>query len=248
MPDLTLDKLLIFVFAITPGLFSMQLYALWHPGQKREWGSALLEILTYSSLNFVPWFPWIARLIQPGYAAAHPPELCLAFLLICLLSPTLLTTVFSLLRWYILPKLGMDHPTRTAWDHYIRRHRTFFVLAYLKGGEMIGGLYAERSYASAFPVDPELYVQEVWQVDKDGRFLEAVPASLGTVIRLSECKTIEFFKVEVEPDVTQGSAPVRAAGQVNPSAAPGGGAGAGGQAVQPNPPAAGGNGSGKAAV
>jgi Family of unknown function (DUF6338) len=248
MPDLNLDKLLVFLFFVTPGFFACRVFALWHPGDKKDWGSSLTEAISYSSVIFTVWFVWLMRLTRPQYAVEHPWEVLAAIIVVCFVSPVLLAGAAYYLRTQVLPRYGMDHPTRTGWDRFIRTHKHFFVLAQKKGGEMLGGLYAENSFASTYPVDPELYLQQLWRVDENGRFIEPVPGSLGTVIRAADFEFIEFFQVEVSTDATGDPTALRAAGPAV-TLPPGGSAGkADPGSEQPNPSAAGGNGSVPATV
>ena len=69
---------------------------------------------------------------------------------------------------------------------------------HLKNGRMVGGYYGAKSYATAYPQAQEVYVEEVYRVDENGKFVEAVSGTMGMVIRQSECERLEFLVVEEE--------------------------------------------------
>lgn len=45
-------------------------------------------------------------------------------------------------------------------------------------------------------MEKEIFVEEVWRVDKLGRFKEKIQGTDGMIIRYSDCERMEFFKVE----------------------------------------------------
>jgi hypothetical protein len=228
MPTFTLEQLILFLFAVTPGFFAIQVYSLWYPNQKREGGTSWIDLVCYSLVVFVIWSWWIFRLIEPGHVAQNPFEFITASVLICFLTPAGLARTMYWLRAKKFPMwFGMDHPTRTGWDHFIKNNHQFFVLCRLKSDDMIGGLFAGDSYATTYPIEPEIYIEQLWAITEQGVFLKPKDGSLGTVIRIAECKTIEFFKVELnenEERATDSLREGRAATSDSPP--PGGGAGA----------------------
>lgn len=196
-PDFSGDKLTLFLFAVLPGLIAIQVYNLCSPPQKKELTSQILEAVSYSIINMVIWWSWIAQLYKskiediPFYAP----------LVICLLSPIVLAYSWYWLRTGWLHRLlRLDHPTPKGWDYFIRRHHHFWVLFHLKNGKRFGGYFGDNSYSSTFPHDPELYVEQVWRVDERGEFIEMVDRTIGSVVRQSDCELIEFFSPSGESE------------------------------------------------
>jgi|GEM_PF-4379649 len=115
--------------------------------------------------------------------------------IVCAVSPTILASVWYRFRksGWAHQKLGLDHPTPRGWEFFLTQAGCFFVLFHLKNGKMVGGFYGPKSYASTYPQEPEIYVQEVWRVDETGAFVQKVTDSLGLVIRQSEWERIEFL-------------------------------------------------------
>ncbi len=190
------DKWLIILFTIIPGFIANRVYALWCPGAKQDWEKMLVEFVAYSLVNLLFWLPWVIPLATTSPDRIDYWEVWAAALLVCLVSPTILATLWYkarskwLHRWF-----GLDHPIPRAWDHFIQKHHHYFVLFTLKGGKKMGGYFGLNSYASAFPQDPEIYVEAVCRVNGDGEFAEWVPGSLGAVVRQSEWELIEFLEI-----------------------------------------------------
>jgi hypothetical protein len=197
MPELNIEKLVFFLFAVLPGFIAMQVYGLQCPLAKRDWGNSLVEVVTYSLINLTIWLFWVLRLVRMPFAEVNVLELVAAIVCVCFISPILLSLGWYWLRTSYLHKtLRMDHPTPRGWDHFVKANHEFWVLFHWKNGKVSGGYFGENSYASTFPQDPEIYVEEMYHVNDRGELVEIVENTLGAVVRLSECERVEFLKVE----------------------------------------------------
>jgi len=199
MPDLSIEKLIFFLFAVLPGFIAMQVYGLKCPTAKRDWGNSLIEVITYSLINLTIWLWWVLRIVRTPFKELDALELTAAIICVCFASPTLLALGWYWLRTsYLHRKLKMDHPTPRGWDHFVKEHHEFWVLFHLKDGKMLGGYFGDNSYAATFPQEPEICVEEIWRVNDRGEFVEIVEDTLGGVIRISECQRVEFLRVRME--------------------------------------------------
>ena len=70
--------------------------------------------------------------------------------------------------------------------YYVRFHR--------KDGKDLGGYFGENSFAEASPDGQEIYVEEVWRLDEDGRFIERIERTKGAIVNREDCELIEFFE------------------------------------------------------
>jgi hypothetical protein len=199
MSGIAPDKLIWVVIFLVPGLVAKWFYSMRHPGDKREWEKILLELLAYSLFNSALW-SW---LLIP--LAKTPPEqwewwyVSLVGVVVCFISPAVLGMVWAWLRAnWLHRRFGFDHPTARGWDYFLTHHRQFWVLFHLKNGKMLGGFFGERSYASTFPQEPEIYVEEVWRVNEIGQFVEKVPGTAGAVVRQNDWERVEFFEIKLE--------------------------------------------------
>ena len=55
-----------------------------------------------------------------------------------------------------------------------------------------------QSFASSYPSDEDLYLEQVWQTTSDGAFVEPIPDSGGALVSRSECEYIQFIKLSRE--------------------------------------------------
>ena len=45
------------------------------------------------------------------------------------------------------------------------------MIIHLKDGRRIGGRFDENSSASSFPAKEQIYIEEVWELDESGKFI-----------------------------------------------------------------------------
>jgi hypothetical protein len=71
-----------------------------------------------------------------------------------------------LLRWL----LGRE-PAPRAWDDYFSARPTTYLRVRTTDGTFLAGLFAGRSYAAGFPHDPDLLLEEAWELSEDGELV-----------------------------------------------------------------------------
>jgi hypothetical protein len=149
---------------------------------------SLLEAIVYSSFNFLVLIGLFDLL-----KSVHP---VLAYAVIFILCPILWP-----LAVYQIAKIRAikTRITPTSWDHYFNLGEDCFVLIHMKTDDMIGGLYSVNSFASSYPEKEDLYLEELWKVDEDGKFEEKIPYTKGLLVNFEEIKYIEFFKLDGTP-------------------------------------------------
>jgi hypothetical protein len=86
------------------------------------------------------------------------------------------------------------HPMPKPWDYVFSKGEAFWVIVHLKDGRRIGGRYDTNSFSSSFPADEQIYLEEVWRLDKSGRFIAKVQDSHGLIISGKDFEAIEFFQ------------------------------------------------------
>ncbi len=70
------------------------------------------------------------------------------------------------------------------------------MLIHLHSGKLIGGLYYEESFASSYPENKDLYLKEVWKINKQGEFIEKVEDTAGLLISYDMIEYIELFNLK----------------------------------------------------
>lgn len=193
----TLPLLSLLVF---PGIVSMQVYRLLMPAKGLDWGNALAEGMFYSTVNLALTLPVTLPLHYFKVYQSYPflyAIVGLVVLLICpIVWPWLLCKAFHSKRLMV----GLQVPFPTAWDYFFDKRLPLFVLIHLNGGQMIGGYYGGDSYATSHPNEGDLYLQAVYKVDHDGKFLSPIEGTKGLLIRKDQYMYLKTFDVPVQKE------------------------------------------------
>jgi hypothetical protein len=86
------------------------------------------------------------------------------------------------------------HPIRKPWDYVFGKREPFWVIVHLHGGQRIGGRFDVESFASSDPADEQIYLEAVWVLDEQDRFLRPVDGSRGIIIMKEEIRAVELFE------------------------------------------------------
>ena len=196
MQGLSPDAIPLFLLILVPGFIAMKVYGLLVPARERDWGAATIEVFSYGSLNLGLWW-WLVLLVHRGeFPSTRPLLFALGTVWILVASPLLLAILAWRLRRIRFAMRWITHPLPTAWDFFFASRQPCWILFELKNGKRFGGFFGEQSFASSFPAAPDLYVQDVWRVDKFGRFGERVPGNMGMIVRRDDCHHMQFFIAE----------------------------------------------------
>lgn len=196
MPDLTIERLQLFLLVVMPGIIAIKVYDLFYPPEKRDFGSSLMEAAAYGLINLAVWIVPLFYINQKEWIENHPFWYAGCSILFLVVSPILLALLTAKVRNFKWVAKHLGYPTRTAWDEFFRRRQECWILFYLKNGMMVGGYFGEHSYATTYPQPPEIYVEEVYRVDDVGEFVEIVEGTKGMLIRSADCERVEFLAVK----------------------------------------------------
>jgi hypothetical protein len=67
------------------------------------------------------------------------------------------------------------------------------MLIHLKDGSLLGGQVGSNSYAGLYPDSGNIYMEKTWKVSEEGQFEEAIPDSLGAILRADDYDFVELF-------------------------------------------------------
>ena len=187
------DKLALFLIFFVLGFISIKVYDLLVPGETRDFTKSLLEAVSYSTLNFAALF-WLIATIQTGdFYQRHFILYSLSVAAIMVVVPACWPLVFlGVSAWRPIGK-HIVHPIQKPWDYVFGKHEPFWILVHLKNGEKIGGRFGLGSFASSNPADEQIYLEEIWVLDDDDRFVVPVEDSRGIIIMNNEIRAVEFF-------------------------------------------------------
>lgn len=190
----SVNKLALFLIFFLPGFISMKVYDLIVPGEPRDASKSLLEAITYSTLNFAALF-WLIAIVQTGnFYRDHFILYSLSVVAIMVVVPVCWPFAFlKLSTWRPVAKHFVN-PIRKPWDYVFGKRTPFWIIVHLQNGQKIGGRFDTESFASSNPADEQIYLEEVWVLDEEGRFLNQVERSRGIIIMKDEIRAVEFFE------------------------------------------------------
>jgi hypothetical protein len=188
------DKLTLFLIFFLPGFISMKVYGLMVPGEPRDFSKAVLEAISYSTLNFAVLF-WLIIFIHTGdFYHRHLIWYSLSVAIIMVVVPACWPFVYLRLSTWPFIARHFVHPIRKPWDYVFGKREPFWIIVHLQSGQKIGGRFDIGSFASSDPADEQIYLEEVWVLDDGGRFLSPVKRSRGIIIMQGEIRAVEFFE------------------------------------------------------
>jgi len=75
-----------------------------------------------------------------------------------------------------------------AWVYFFGRGKSCFMLCRLKNGK-----------SSSFPHPRDIYLEQTWLTDAEGRLSAPMPGSTGVLVSFDECELVEFFEATPQP-------------------------------------------------
>jgi hypothetical protein len=183
----TIELILRFV---VPGFISLKIWGLIHPSPKLLLSESLIEVIIFSCFSYASTI-WLYSLLKetPFIVVYYLTVIIISFLWPILFKFILNIKLFKKIKISLIPK---------SWDYFFSKRELCFMLIHLNNGKMIGGLYGIDSFASSYPEKEDLYLQEVWKIDSEGKFIEKILGSKGLLVNHSLIEYIELF------DVTEG--------------------------------------------
>jgi len=194
------DTFALFIAVVVPGVVAAKVYALLVPSDARNWSDDLIEIATYGFITYGLFF-WAYHLVTTGsFPRDHPVVATLFTLLLVTVPPALLALLAFKVRqsWWVGIATWLHVPVTeqepTAWDYFFSEKRPVMVLAYLRSGDVVGGLYRAKSNASAYPHPQQIYLEEIWELDEPtSAFLHPIADTAGCILNHDDIEKLYFF-------------------------------------------------------
>lgn len=165
----------------------------------------LFRAIAWSLLLYAAASPWLLRLAHrlANGSRIWPWEPIIGLSMIEFVAPIELGLAVVAIRraeWF---KSRMSQLTRldsriTSWDFAFSTQGPFFVRAKLRTGERVGGLFRDRSLASAYPEAQDVFIEQAWRLAQDGTPDQPVPGSRGLLLRQDDVEVLEFIELEVD--------------------------------------------------
>ena len=187
------EKILLFLVFILPGFISLIIYDYLIPSAKRDFSKSVIEIVCFSTLNFIV-LSFIIYLniryeFYINYWCFFYPSLLIVFIIMPALWPIIFIK-FSNTKFF---KKYFIHPIAKPWDYFFGKKEAAWVIVHLKNGKMIGGKYFSDSFASSYPDKEQIYLEEVWKLDPNGVFISKIERTKGIIIIGDDISSVEFF-------------------------------------------------------
>lgn len=193
-----MNSLFIFVLLFIPGFVSIKVYDLLIANDLRDFSKSFFEVLAYGAVNFAILSWWIIPICGNDYYLNHPYFFAFSAICILFVAPIIWPIVYVwLLKWPWLNK-RIIHPVKRPWDWFFTENNSVWVIVNLADGTKIGGVYSDNSYTSSYPLKEQIYLEEVWKLDENDKFIEPVPNTKGILIIGKDISSIEFFDWEMK--------------------------------------------------
>ncbi|WMJ74371.1 DUF6338 family protein [Cytophagaceae bacterium ABcell3] len=187
------DKLALFLLFFIPGFISMKVYHLLIASDKVNFSESLGEAMAFSAINYASLFWLILLMYKKNLYENSFFWFVILWSFIILIAPILWTIFYVWLTRSSFFKKRIISPFKSPWDYFFEKRESCWILVHLKNGERIGGIYSSNSFASAYPHVKEIYLEQVWEVDCDGKFIKQKTRSKGIIICGNEISSFEFF-------------------------------------------------------
>ena len=203
----TVQGLLVLLMLVIPGYLARTVFGAVVTIPQKEHKQLLLESVAWSV--FMAPVLVLALYIEGRLMAG--PDMAL-FIVVAAWT----VVSFSSLAGLIVGRVCKKHPTVVqrmglrplvpkAWDERLGRGEPLFVLATFSDGPRIGGLWGGSSFASSYPADEDIYVEQAWDLDPEsGRFLNPAKRSAGFWISAKSVRHLEFWTVDKAPQTDRG--------------------------------------------
>ncbi|WP_116818231.1 DUF6338 family protein [Pseudomonas syringae] len=190
------DKLVLFIAFVIPGFLSIKFYQLIFPGTIRNASDQLVDAIAYSCINYALLFWAVVYVEDHGLRGVHPALYYLFYVFVLFVSPFLLVLIWKWLRTHERFKGSAPHPTAKPWDYVFKQAKPYWIVVYLKNGKMVGGKYSGQSFASSYPVEEQIFLEEAWLVKADGILDRPITGSAGVLVMASEISYLEFSQFQ----------------------------------------------------
>jgi len=195
----TFGAVLVLVAFIIPGFVGNRILSYAHSRPDPNDGRIVLEALTFSCLNYAV----LSSLLVLAWNLRWYENLLLLAACtfgVLFVSPVLLAlAVASLVDTKIARKFrdsfGMRYPVAKAWDCFFRQGIPCWVVATMKDGRVIAGLYGPNSFASSFPAPEDLYLEKLCKLSPQGKIEGIAEFSNGCIIQMDNIELLELFDI-----------------------------------------------------
>lgn len=177
-----IDKVFLFLVVILPGFISLKVYSNIIASDKIDFSKSLAEAVCFSALNFGALAFLISYINTPDFIASSPVWYWIGMFVVFVAFPVFWPFLYL---WAIkLPwiKKIVIGPHKQPWDSVFAKKEALWVVVTLKSGGVIRGKYGLKSFASIYPSERQIFLEELWLKGENGGFGKKVDRSKGILI------------------------------------------------------------------
>lgn len=170
------------------------------PRAKPDAANIVIKFLTATLIHYIIWSWLIYLMFNNKLFITNKLIFFISAIFIVVLSPSLLGLVIAKLNdkkiiISLLQIMGYSpiNPIPTAWDYkFSKMPATSWVIISLVDGKVFYGKFSTNSYASSEPTERDMYIEDVYLLDENGRWVRR-ERNNGVLINGEQIKYIEFF-------------------------------------------------------
>nr|WP_232414306.1 DUF6338 family protein [Leptospira kirschneri] len=160
-----------------PGFITIQISRLIHVQKDSPLAELIVDAAFYTIINYI-----VNSFLILYFFETQTTTLCKIIIAIwtLILFPAFLPFISSfLLKTQFIRRFTNVGPIPKPWDYYFAQKRSAWIIIHLKNGKKIGGYYGNKSFASSYPHDEQLYIEEIWRISKKENFKKKINKSGG---------------------------------------------------------------------
>ncbi|MFY9529324.1 MAG: DUF6338 family protein [Candidatus Acidiferrales bacterium] len=193
----TIGAVLVIVAFVIPGFIASRVLSSAYPRSEPAEGRLILEGITLSCANYAL-LSWLLILAWDRRWYESALVLVALALLVLLLTPVVIGLVLVKAidtNWgrRFRHAFGIVHPVPKAWDYFFRQETPCWIVATMKDGRVVAGLYRSNSFASSFPSEEDLYLEKLCKLSPQGKIEGVADFSMGGIIRMENVQLLELF-------------------------------------------------------
>ena len=181
------DKLPFYFLFFIPGFIALQISSLISPTADLDFSKRIPSAIGYSALNYA----LMQLILIPIRASRVPNAPELVQLAFTFLVPALYPFAIKSLRDSQLAGITGSHSR--AWDFVFSKRLKRWVRLHMKDDTVVCGWFGSNSQSTSYPIDEQLYIEKLYDVESDTNAWKERVSSAGAIISMSEVKYIEFF-------------------------------------------------------
>ncbi len=193
MIELSVDKIFWLSYFFLPGFIFLKAYKITIADGNLDFSKQVYEVFGYSLLNMIICSPLIFWMINCNFLINYLISFIALNIYIIIFNPILLVFIYKKVSSSELFARYLITPNPQTWDQFFSQRKSYWVVVVLKNKTKIGGFYGTKSMVSNSPAQEDLYLEEVWKVDDNNKFIEKVEQTYGVLITKNEISFINFY-------------------------------------------------------